>query len=182
MITIIKDIELIQDVDKYDTIFIGTNVYGCMSQGAQRDIALKFNYCREANFAQKYGDTSRLGSLLETSEDGKPTIVLLYMYKGFDYRKSKNDEYLDYDLLEKCLIKANELYKGRRVATTLIGCSRFDGNGNRDRVLEILERTMTDIDLVVYDYHQLTYKERYKKIKAERQQLRELQKQKLNIC
>lgn len=161
MITIKKDIDLMDEIKDYDTIFIGTNVYCCLSQGIQRDVTLYYPYCREANLTQRYGDVARLGTLLETSAEGEPTIVLLYIYRGFPYRKSMDEDYLDYDALEKCLIKANEAYKGKTVATTLLGCSRFDGNGNRDRVLEIMERTMTDVNLIVYDYYQKSKDEKH---------------------
>lgn len=178
MITIKKGIELLDEIDQYDLIFIGTNVYCCLTQGIQREIALHYPYCREANLTQRYGDPKRLGTLLETSKDGEPTIVLLYMYMGFPYRKNKNEPYLDYDVLEKTLINANEKYRGRKVATTLLGCSRFDGNGDREKVLEIMERTLKDMDVVVYDYHQLTKDEKMMGIMIEEWKVREVDKRK----
>lgn len=154
MITIVKDVDIMQEISNYDTILIGTNVYCSMSQGVQRDIILNYPYVREKNLQTKYGDVAKLGTLLECSEKDEPTIVLLYMYRGYPYRKKNDEEYLDYKVLEDCLRLVNKKYKNKRVATTLLGCSRFDGNGNREKVLELMEKTLTDVDVVVYDFFQ----------------------------
>ena len=154
MITVIKDVDIMQDISKYDTILIGTNVYCSMYQGVQRDIILNYPYVREKNLQTKYGDVAKLGTILECSEENEPTIVLVYMYRGYQYRKTKDEPYLDYDVLEKCLKLINKKYKGKTVATTLLGCSRFDGNGNRERVLELMEKTLTNVNVFVYDYFQ----------------------------
>ena len=52
-------------------------------------------------------------------------------------------------------LKANIEFSGLNVATTLIGCSKYDGNGNRDKVLEIILNNSNDMNLFVYDYEQI---------------------------
>jgi hypothetical protein len=37
----------------------------------------------------------------------------------------------------------------------MIGCSNFDGNGDRDKVIEILNRNSDRMKLTIYDYVQL---------------------------
>ena len=41
---IIQDINLFNDIDKYDVILIGTNIYNTLSQGFQRDIMLHYPF------------------------------------------------------------------------------------------------------------------------------------------
>lgn len=154
MIKIISDVNLMDDISKYEIILIGTNVYCTLSQGIQRDIALNYPYVRNENLNTKYGDVSKLGTVLECKCDGEPTIVLLYMYRGYPYRKSMDEDYLDYQSLEKCLKKINKIYKEKKIATTLLGCSRFDGNGNKEKVIEIMNKTLKDVDVTVYDFFQ----------------------------
>lgn len=155
MINIIEDVDLMLDIKKYDLILIGTNVYCTLGQGIQRDIALNYPYVRQKNLdLGRYGDPKKLGTILECSEKNEPTIVLLYMYKGYPPRKSKDEDYLDYNALEACLKKINSSYPSKRIATTLLGCSRFDGNGDKEKVLEIFQKTIKDVDLTIYDFFQ----------------------------
>jgi hypothetical protein len=154
MVEIIKDVNIMDEISKYDTVLIGTNVYCTLSQGVQRDIALNYSYAREKNFQTKYGDVSKLGKILECTCENEPTIVLLYMYRGYPYRKKMDEDYLDYNALEKCLKEVNKKYKNKTLATTLLGCSRFDGHGDRDKVIDIMNKTLTDVHVVVYDFFQ----------------------------
>lgn len=154
MITIIKDVDLIDEIANYDIIIIGTNVYCTLSQGIQRDIALNYPYAREKNFTTKYGDINKLGTILECSANGEPTIVLAYIYRGYPYRRSMDEDYLDYKALKKCLKKINNKYKGKTIATTILGCSRFDGNGSKDIVIDLLNSELTDVNAIVYDFYQ----------------------------
>ena len=44
------------------------------------------------------------------------------------------------------------------MATTIIGHSEFEGGGDRERILKLLEEKLTDVDLYVYDYEQIDYR------------------------
>ena len=57
------------------------------------------------------------------------------------------------------------MYKEKNIATTLLGASRFDGNGDRDRIMEIFERTLTDVNVTVYDYFQKSRAEEMKEVR-----------------
>jgi hypothetical protein len=59
------------------------------------------------------------------------------------------------------------------VATTLLGASRFDGNGDRDRIMEIFNSTITDVDLTIYDYHQLSRDEQIKDMWTKESEVKE---------
>ena len=43
------------------------------------------------------------------------------------------------------------------MATTIIGHSEFEGGGDRERILKMLEE-MPDVDLYVYEYEQIDYR------------------------
>lgn len=159
MVKIINDIDIIDEVDKYDLILLGTNVYNTLGNGAQLSFRKKYPYIQEENLKTMYGDEKKMGTILECIKENEPTIVLLYITKGFGFQPHKENDYLSYESLEKCLQLVNILYKGKNIASPYLGASKFDGNGNRNRILEIIERVLTDVDLTIYDYHQYSVKE-----------------------
>ena len=169
---IIENVDLYSDVNKYDVILVGTNIYSNMSQGFQRKVMLNFPYVQEKNMGTKYGDVNKLGTILECKKDGSPTFTLLYINKG-NFRPDIKKEYLDYEALEKCLGLINVLYKGKTVASTILGLSRFEGNGDRNKILGILERNSANINLILYDYEQLSRSEELKKIREEELKIKE---------
>lgn len=150
---IIKDKDLIWEVEKYDVILVGTTIYCMLSNGFQSKIRYKYPHVEKANEQTPYGDQRKLGTRLtvEPIEDGHPTISLLYIAR---YPHSKR-VFLDYESLENALATANAEFKGKKVATTVLGITPFDGNGERERVLKIMEENTKDLDLDVYDYTQL---------------------------
>ena len=46
-----------------------------------------------------------------------------------------------------------------------MGSSRFDGNGDKERILKLMESILTKCDVDVYDYHQMSKDERKKAIR-----------------
>lgn len=164
MINIIKDIDLFDHVNDYDVTLVGTNINCLLTQGLQRKIMLNYPYVQEMNMKTKYGDISKLGTLLECKSDVEPNFTLLFICKG-NYRPDLNKEYLSYDSLEKCLSIVDKLYKGKNVATPMLGTSRFDGNGDKEKVLEIFQRTIKNVNLTIYDYFQKSREEELKEIR-----------------
>ena len=51
-------------------------------------------------------------------------------------------------------LAANAEFAGKRVATTIIGHSVYEGGGDRDKCLEIIEKCTDKLDLTIYDYFQ----------------------------
>ena len=158
MITVIKDVDIFEHIPKYDITMIGTNINCSLGNGIQRDIALNYPHADRENKKTRYGDPSKIGTILTCEEEGEPTIALLYIVKG--YPKKKGDDWLNYEALEKCLKLANILYKGKNVACPMLGCSRWDGNGQKERVMEIISKTVTNFDLTIYDYFQKSRNEK----------------------
>lgn len=153
MITIIENIDLINEIDKYDVILVGTNIYHVMGNGFQRKVRVKYPDTYKLNITTKYGDINKLSKRVSTT--GKPIFSLCFIVSDYNSRPDLRPDYLNYEALEKCIKTANVEYSGLRVATTMIGCSKFDGNGNKERVMDILKNNSDRIDLFVYDYTQL---------------------------
>lgn len=153
MISIVKDIDLIDHVREYDVNLIGTNIYGSMRNGFQYKVMLDYPYVFNRNIETRYGDEMKLGTLLECTSEGEPTYCLCYIVKG-NFRPYDVKDYLDYEALEKCLRLVNIKYKGKNIACPFLGCSRFDGNGSRERVIEIFNKCLTDVNVTIYDYFQ----------------------------
>lgn len=151
--TIIEGIDLIERIDQYDVILVGTNTYHVMGNGFQKKIRYNYPFVYNLNLTTKYADKNKMGQILCT--ETKPRFCLCFIVNGYNFRPDLTPDYLDYDALEKCIKKANIEFSGLNVATTLIGCSKYDGNGNRDKVLEIILNNSNDMNLFVYDYEQI---------------------------
>ena len=159
MINIIKDKPLITEVGNYDVTLVGTNVYCTLSNGFQRDVMLWYQYAQDINMTTRYGDVSKLGTILECAKENEPTFCLLFITRGYNFRPHVESDYLSYEALEKCLKLVNIKYRGKKIAAPLLGASRFDGNGDRDVIIRLFNECLTDVNIDVYDYYQKSAKE-----------------------
>ena len=173
MIEIVKDIDLFGEVDKYDVTLIGTNLYMSMGHGIQLDVMLNYPYVQEKNMLTKYGDNNKLGTILECSSENEPTFVLCYITKGYNFRPDIQKDYLEYDALEKCLMLANVMYAGKNVCSPMLGASRFDGLGDKERIMEIYHRSIKDFNLTIYDYEQKSRGEKLAEIRRRELEVKE---------
>ena len=164
MINIIKDVDLFEHVDEYEAVLIGTGTYCTMSQGIQLKVMLNYPYVYNKNLETKYGDPDKLGTIVQCEQEKSPRFCLCFIYEG-NFRPDIKKDFLSYESLEKCLSLVNILYKGKNIATTLLGASRFDGNGDRDKIMEIFERTLTNVNVTVYDYFQKSRAEEMKEVR-----------------
>lgn len=158
MINIIHNELLINHSNEYDVVLVGTNCYQVLRNGFQYEIARKFPHVKVMNNQTKYGDISRVGTILECKNHTEPLITLLYISFGYNF-KGNDKEYIDYDGLRQCLKLCNILYKKKKVATTMLGCTFFDGNGSPEKVMEIMNETIKNFQLDVYDYEQINHRE-----------------------
>lgn len=161
MVTYIKDVDLFPEIEKYDVVLIGTNIYNILGNGIQRKIRKKYPVVHNANIKTKYADKNKLGTVL-TVDIGGTLIVLCYITGYPNARPDLKTDYLDYDALKKCMEYVNKVFKDKKVATTLIGGSRFDGNGDKNKIISILEQSCSDINLTVYDFFQMSRDEENK--------------------
>ena len=158
MVTIIKNKEAIYETDNYDVVLMGVSTHNMFMGNFQGKMAVKYPIVEKVNNSTPYGDKRKLGKRI-TIDDNKPMISLMYICT---YPSRKSD-YIDYDALENCLKTANTEFKGKRVMTTLLGSTKFDGKGDREKCLKIIEENTKDLDLYIYDFEQITIKEEVKR-------------------
>lgn len=165
MINVIKDEDIYWHFREYDIILIGTNIYCTMSQGIQLKIMLNYPYVYEKNLETKYGDMDKMGTILECKSENEPTFCLCFITKGYNFRPDLEKDYLSYDALENALKLVNIKYKGKKIACPLLGSSRFDGNGDKKKILHIFKKTLTDVEYTVFDYFQKSRAEEMKEVR-----------------
>lgn len=151
MINLVRNKDLIWETDNYDVILVGTSIYCMLSNGFQGKINLKYPFLEEENNKTSYGNLNKLGTRITINKENTPIISLMYICK----HPHKTREFISYDALEQCLRTAMAEFKGKKIATTLLGCSVFDGNGDKDKILNIIEDCTKGYNLDVYDYKQL---------------------------
>lgn len=172
MIKIIKDIDLFDNVKDYDIVLVGTNIYCNLSQGFQRKVMLNYPYVQEMNMSTKYADKKKLGTILECKNEGSPTFLLLYITEG-NFRPDLKKDTLSYESLEKCIKLINILYKGMNIACPFLGSSRFDGNGDKDKILKIIENNSKNVNITIFDYEQKSRAEELKETREKELKLKE---------
>lgn len=151
MVDIVINENIVKHVCEYDAIIIATNCYQVMRNGFQFEINKLYPFILEYNYKTKYGDINKLGTIVET--DSKPIFILAFTTFGYNF-KGNDKDFFDYNAFEKCLKLINILYKGKHLATTMIGCSEFDGNADEERILNIINKNVKDFDLTIYKYKQ----------------------------
>lgn len=158
MIKIIKDKDLIWDAENFDVVLVGTSIYCTLGNGFQSKLRLKYPIIEKENDKTPYGDYRKLGKRLTISNKNMPTISLMYICDRGKYNRTV----IDYEALENCLRTANVEFENKSVVTTVLGASSFDGNGDKEKCLEIIEKCTPNLDLTIYDYEQLSTNEEKK--------------------
>jgi hypothetical protein len=162
MVEIIENEPLIKHISEFDIILVGTNCYQVMTNGFQYEIKHKYPYVQDMNDSTKYGDISKVGTFVECKEKGNPLIVLGFISFGYNF-KGDNKEYIDYKGLISILKLLNIMYKGKSMATTVIGSTPFDGNGDKNKIISIINKYAKDMNVSLFDYKQETGKRMKKK-------------------
>lgn len=156
MLRIINGINLINDVFKYDVILVPMSINNYMSKGFKYEVALNFPYVKEKQNESSYGDIRKYGTINPIDCNGI-IFCLCYMYTTPCYRNGCSSDYVKYDALERCLTSIAEKFDGKKIGTPILGADKFDGNGNKDRILEIFENSFKESYVTVYDYEQRDY-------------------------
>lgn len=154
-IIVIHDKPLIEDVFKYDIIIVGTGIHNALGNGFQYDIKINFPSVESAVKKTPYADIRKLGNVIVIS--GEPTFCVGFIHKG-GFRKDLTPDFLSYESLQQVLNLIDENFENKKIATTLIGCSSFDGNGEKNKVLEFFEKLSYKNEYFIYDYEQKDYR------------------------
>lgn len=149
MVNIIKNEDAIWHVDNYDVVLLGTNIYNMLTNGFQSKLAVKFPYLYEEMGKTNYGDTRKIGTC--SVVDGKPEVCFMFV----SFYPNKSRVFCDYDAIESCFKYANIKFSGKKCLTTIVGASRFDGNGDKEKIIDIINKNTNNLIVDVYDYEQL---------------------------
>ena len=152
MIHIIEGRDLIYEVMDYDLVLIGTSINNTLGNGFQYKVGLSFpDVYHASKTASKYGDAKKLGKVDVVV--GEPSFALCYITKG-RFRPDIQPDALDYEALEKSLRIIEKNYPDKKIATTIMGHSPYEGGGDREKILEIFVKVFIHSDVYLYDYQQ----------------------------
>ena len=155
-INIIHNKHLIEDIFDYDVIVLGTGIHNALGNGFQYDVKINFPIVEETVKKTPYADSRKLGTV--TVINGKPVFCVGFIHQG-GYRKDLTPDYLNYDSLKNVLSLIDENFENKRIACPLIGCSKYDGNGDENAVLTLFKALSDRNEYFIYDYEQRDYRE-----------------------
>lgn len=155
-INIIHNKHLIEDIFDYDVIVLGTGIHNALGNGFQYDVKINFPIVEETVKKTPYADPRKLGTV--TVINGKPVFCVGFIHQG-GYRKDLTPDYLNYDSLKNVLSLIDENFENKRIACPLIGCSKYDGNGDENAVLTLFKALSDRNEYFIYDYEQRDYRE-----------------------
>jgi len=153
MICIVENEPLINHINEFDIILIGTNCYQVMRNGFQYEITKQFPIIKEINYQTKYGDINKVGTIEECYINENLTCVLCFISFGYNFRGNE-ELFVDYEALKKILKLINIKCKNKKIATTMLGCTEFDGNAEKNIILKIINDTLNNVNLTIFDYKQ----------------------------
>ena len=200
MIRVITEKDLIDYIGKYDYIIVPMNCYGNFGNGFSYKVKTYYPYVEMMeNHMTNYGDKNKLGTVFEVKFKNKPKFLIAYVTFGYNFRPDLEKDFLDYNALESVMRIINDKYANSKIACPIIGCNRFDGNGDKEKVYKILNEFSDRISLFVYDYyqrrkedeeleqfkflcylkevHKFWYKKLLKEVKDKNQKLKELRRE-----
>ena len=113
MLKIIKE-DLIDHVKEYDAVLVAANLYSSMLEGFAYDVKSQYPYVYEDNLKFPYGDTSKYGTVVESTREDQPIFALCYIFAINTNPKTIKCT-LNYEALENCLKVVNVLYKNKHI-------------------------------------------------------------------
>lgn len=145
-VRLIEGKDPIWQTDGYDAVLAAISTYHRLTNGYLSKLRFKYPDVETADRSTPYGDKRKLGTTISVGES--PVVYLMYV-SGFPYGDRVS---MDYDALRKCLSLAEAQFRGKKIMSTIPGCTGVDGNADRDTVMEMLRETFTDTDIDIYEY------------------------------
>lgn len=137
-----------------DAILHQVNCQGVMGSGVAKQVREKYPIVFEY-YKSWCDDPSMKPGLLGhiqtvyTDESGKQAIINLFAQDNYGY---DGGCYTNYEALKKCFEAVNKQWAGHTIAIPyLIGCYR--GGGDWNVVLDMIEKTLVDCDVTLYEYN-----------------------------
>jgi hypothetical protein len=176
MVQYIEKDNIFEEIDsgKYDYSLVSADCYCHFPNGYGRKVRLYYDYVFKKEMQTKYGDLNKLGTLFAVNGQKSQNFIILYIMKGYNFRPDKEKDYFEYDAFKKCMKKINIEYSGKKIICPLFGINKFDGNGDKEKIKQIIESNCDRINLTVYDYKQKTREE---ELKEEIEKLRKLKEE-----
>ena len=153
--------DAIFEVDRFDVVLVSATIYCMLHGGFGAKIRNRYPIVQEIDDVQPYADQRRLGTRVTIPIKGGPTVSLLYCCRY----PNRNRVYLDYEALEHALLTAAAEFKGRSIMCPWLGSSQWDGNGDKDKCMEIMEKCLGHLDVTVFDYQQYSYWQELRRIR-----------------
>lgn len=135
-----------------DVILHQVNCQGVMGSGVAKQVREKYPdvFAEYKEICERYKDDKEilLGHALFVQCDDDVWIANLFSQKDFGYDGSC---YTSYDALRECLVRVNQRFTGCSVAIPYrMACHR--GGGDWDIVSKMIEVTLKDCDVTLYEY------------------------------
>lgn len=157
MVNIIKS-EILKSISNYDVFAFGMGVNNSFNGGLLYEISINFPMVRTIeNRISPYGDKRKYGTILPIIDSGI-TFCPCYVNNGGYTKKSPNEAFVKYDDLKRCLELIRERFRGKKICSTVIGASGYDGNGDKKKILSIFNEVFAESDIDVYDYEQKDFR------------------------
>lgn len=172
LIKIIKKKNLINDIFHYDVILFPMGINNSMGKGFVYELGLNFPEIKETENEMGYGDIRKLGNIHENRVDGR-IFTACYIHSG-GYNKNEDGSYLNIDALKKCLKEINDVYKGKKIASIILGGNTFDGNYSKKKVIDLFKEICKDCDIALYENGESSYiLDRFKEIAEVRRRFKD---------
>ena len=136
----------------FDIIGQGCNCFCRMGAGIAYGIAKNFPDAVRADNETECGDESKLGDYsvgYHYNDDTGKYLNILNCYTQFGHNSAEKP--VDYDAIEKVMIKINNAHKYKSIGLPLIGCGLAGGDWNI--VKEIIQKTLVDMDVTIVHYN-----------------------------
>lgn len=156
MVTVISDRHLFYDLRDYKIILIGIGSNCSMGRGFSFAIKRHFPNVALTEKTTGYCDLRKYGEVHPIESDGIK-FCLCYINNNVPSHW-EGGLYLRYEALESCLRKINSEFKGQRIGSPIMGSTRFDGGGDKDRIISMFEKICTDVDVFLYDEGEWDYR------------------------